>query len=91
MYSEATACMRQLMCTAVSQLSSAQLIPLHHIALLLYPACLFFSYIPSDFISLLSYIPSLLLLALPYLLACHVRCMSKERCVCSYVIYGQGI
>jgi hypothetical protein len=42
MYSEATACIRQLMCTAVSQLSSAQIIPLHHYAYLLYPACLFF-------------------------------------------------
>jgi hypothetical protein len=29
MYSEATACIRQLMCTAVSQLSSDQVIPLH--------------------------------------------------------------
>jgi hypothetical protein len=41
-YSEATACMRQLMCTAVSQLSSDQLVPLHHHALFMYPACLFF-------------------------------------------------
>jgi hypothetical protein len=39
MYSEATACIRQLMCTAVSQLRSAQIIPLHHYAYLLYPAC----------------------------------------------------
>jgi hypothetical protein len=45
MYSEATACMRQLMCTAVmSQLRSDQLIPLHHYAHLLYPACLFLLY-----------------------------------------------
>jgi hypothetical protein len=41
-YSEATACMRQLMCTAVSQLSSDQLVPLHHHAHCMYPACLFF-------------------------------------------------
>jgi hypothetical protein len=40
MYSEATACMRQLMCAAMSQLISDQLIPLHHYAHLLYPACL---------------------------------------------------
>jgi hypothetical protein len=39
-YSEATACMRQLMCTAVSQLRSGQLVPLHHYAHLMYPACL---------------------------------------------------
>jgi len=36
------ACMRQLMCTAVSQLSSDQLVPLHHHAHFIYPACLFF-------------------------------------------------
>jgi hypothetical protein len=41
-YSEAIACMRQLMCTAVSQLSSDQLVPLHHHAHFIYPACLFF-------------------------------------------------
>jgi hypothetical protein len=34
--------MRQLMCTAVSQLSSDQLVPLHHHAHFIYPACLFF-------------------------------------------------
>jgi hypothetical protein len=39
---QATACMRQLMCTAVSQLSSDQLVPLHHHAHCMYPACLFF-------------------------------------------------
>jgi hypothetical protein len=39
-YSEATACMRQLMCTAVRQLSSDQLVPLHHHAHFIYPACL---------------------------------------------------
>jgi Na+/H+-dicarboxylate symporter len=33
--------MRQLMCTTVSQLRSAQLIPLYHYAHLMYPACLF--------------------------------------------------
>jgi hypothetical protein len=51
-HSEATACMRQLMCTAVilllqwvSQLSSDQLVPLHHNAHFMYPACLFFLYI----------------------------------------------
>jgi hypothetical protein len=43
-YSEATACMRQLMCTAVSQLRSDQLVPLHHHAHFMYPACLFFLY-----------------------------------------------
>jgi hypothetical protein len=44
-YSEATTCMRQLMCTAVSQLRSDQLVPLHHHAHFMYPACLLFSYI----------------------------------------------
>jgi hypothetical protein len=34
--------MRQLMCTAVSQLRSDQLVPLHHHAHFMYPACLFF-------------------------------------------------
>jgi hypothetical protein len=34
--------MRQLMCTAVSQIRSDQLVPLHHYAHLMYPACLFF-------------------------------------------------
>jgi hypothetical protein len=43
-YSEATACIRQLMCTAVSQLRSDQLVPLHHHAHFIYPACLFFLY-----------------------------------------------
>jgi hypothetical protein len=43
-YSEATACMRQLMCTAVSQLRSDQLVPLHHHAHFIYPACLFSTY-----------------------------------------------
>jgi hypothetical protein len=38
--SEAVACMRQLLCTAVSP--DLQLIPLHHCAHLLYPACLIF-------------------------------------------------
>jgi hypothetical protein len=41
-YSGATACMRQLMCTAVSQLSSDQLVPLHHSAYLLCHAFLHF-------------------------------------------------
>jgi hypothetical protein len=44
-YSEATACMQQLMCTAVSQLNSDQLIPLHHYAHLMYPPCLYFLYV----------------------------------------------
>jgi Na+/H+-dicarboxylate symporter len=44
-YSEATACMRQLMCTAVSQIRLDQLVPLHHYAHLMYPACLFFLYV----------------------------------------------
>jgi hypothetical protein len=44
LYYEATACMRQLMCTAVSKLRSDQLIPLHHCAHLLYPACPNFLY-----------------------------------------------
>jgi hypothetical protein len=43
-YSQATACMRQLMCTAVSQLRSDQIVPLHHHAHFMYPACLFFLY-----------------------------------------------
>jgi hypothetical protein len=43
--SEDTACMHQLMCTAVSQLRSDQLIPLHLYAHLMYPACLFVLYI----------------------------------------------
>jgi hypothetical protein len=41
MYNEAAACMRHNM-RPVSQLSSAQLIPLHHFAHLHYPACLIF-------------------------------------------------
>jgi hypothetical protein len=48
-YSEATACMRQLMCTAVSQLRSDQLVPLHHHhAHFMYPACLFFLYMSPE-------------------------------------------
>jgi hypothetical protein len=48
-YSEATAaCMRPLMCTAVSQLRSGQLVPLHHHAHFMYPACLFFLYMSSQ-------------------------------------------
>jgi hypothetical protein len=43
MYSEATTGMRQLMCTAVSQIRSDQLIPLHHYTHLLYPVCLCFT------------------------------------------------
>jgi hypothetical protein len=44
--SEATACMRQLLCTAVSQLSSDQLVPLHHHARTLHVPCMsIFSYI----------------------------------------------
>jgi hypothetical protein len=43
-YSEATACMRQLMCTtAVSQLRSDQLVPLHqHAHYFMYPTCMSF-------------------------------------------------
>jgi hypothetical protein len=38
------ACMCQLMCTAVSQLRSDQLVPLHRHAHFMYPACLYFLY-----------------------------------------------
>jgi hypothetical protein len=38
------ACVSSYMCTAVSQLRSDLLVPLHHHAHFIYPACLFFLY-----------------------------------------------
>jgi hypothetical protein len=59
--------MRQLMCTAVSQLRSDQLIPLHHYAHLLHPACLFFLYHISCIHNLPSYSNRLMISGCKYM------------------------